>query len=101
LVPCLAVTKKQVYVPYLFTGAIVRGIPLRYQPDYERLQDLSPGPDLAHGRSPNWEALKGEYDYLLLVDERFFDAPVPEEFTVIFKGRGFSLFKTPRRSNGG
>ncbi len=96
--PCLAVITKQVYVPYLFTSNDVPGIPLKYQPDYYQLQRLSPGPILVNRQSPNWEAIIDRYDYFILGDENFFDAPVPQRLVPIYKGNKFNIYRSPTKT---
>jgi len=92
-VPCLAVASKQVYLPYLFTSDSNPGINMKYTPDYEPLQYLSPGPRLTYGQSPNWSAILDKFDYFLLGDEQFFNTPVPRQLTPVYKGNTFTLYK--------
>jgi len=95
-IPCLAVMKKEVYVPHLFTSANVPGLPLRYQPDYERLHMFRPGPFFQNGQSPNWKVFVPKYDYFYLTDERFFKDPVPKQLVPIYRGSHFVLYKNAR-----
>ena len=92
-VPCLALATKQVYLPYLFTSAGNPGIILKYTPEYEPLQRLSPGPTLANRQSPNWSAILGTFDYFLLGGERFFDTPVPPQLVPVYRGSDFTLYR--------
>ena len=95
-IPCLAVTKKQVYVPYLFTGSAIRGLPLRYRPEFETIQLASPGPYLPFGQSPNWPAIQEAYDFVLLVDGHHLEAPVPRQFKMLYRGRSVVLYEVTR-----
>lgn len=89
--PCLAVMKKQVYVPYLFTAPGI--VPLQYKPEYARLQRLAKGPVFSDGKSPDWNALRGQYDYYFLVNERHFKTPAPAELVPVFMGDKVRVYK--------
>jgi hypothetical protein len=94
--PCLAVITKQVYVPYLFTSNDIPGIPLKYQPASNQLQRLSPGPILVNNQSPDWTAIIDKYDYFVLGNEHFFDAPVPQRLVPVYKGNKFNIYRSPK-----
>ena len=95
--PALAVRDKKVFVPYLFSSDDIPGIPLQYRPEYVQLQRLSPGPILTSHESPDWSAILSKYDYFLLGDERFFDAPVPSDLVPIFTGNDFRIFRNSKK----
>ena len=92
-IPCLAVMKKEVYVPYLVTSREIPGLPLRYQPEYEQFGRLSPGPYFSYRQSPNWKAIADKYDYFCMTDEQFFKDPVPKQLVPVYKGSNFVLYK--------
>jgi hypothetical protein len=94
--PCLAVAKKDVYLPYLFTSDSNPGINIKYTADYEPLQYLSPGPRLADGQSPDWRATLDTYDYFILGGEHLFD--VPGQLMLVYKGSNFAVYKNSTRS---
>lgn len=94
--PLLAVTKKQVYLPYLSVGSAVT---LQYQPGVEPLQRLSRGPVLTNRASPNWSAILPAYDYFFLVDEKYFADAVPATLTRVFQGDRVTVYKGPRVSS--
>ena len=87
---------KDVFLPYLFTGNDVPGIPLWYQPGYRKLEALSPGPILENGESPNWAAIKDKYDFFILGDERFFREPVPAQLRLLYRGSNYMIYKSAR-----
>jgi hypothetical protein len=95
--PCLAVAKKDVYLPYLFTSDSNPGINMKYTADYERLQYLSPGPRLVDGQSPAWSAILDTYDYFILGDEQFFDIAVPGQLLPVYRGSNFAVYKNSTR----
>jgi len=94
-VPFLALKTKQVYMPYLFTGA---NSVMHYTPAYEGLQRLSPGSVLKHHISPNWQALLTSYDYALLVNDQLFDTPVPRELVPVFQEGKVRLYRNSLRN---
>jgi hypothetical protein len=94
--PCLAVITRQVFVPYLFTGNDVPGIPLKYKPEYYQIERLSAGPILLNRQSPNWVAIVDKYDYFILGNEDFFDTPVPQSLVPVYKGNKFNVYRSPR-----
>jgi len=91
--PCLAVADRQVFVPYLATGDIVPGIPLRYRPEFFTLQKLSPGPILTNGASPNWDAILGAYDYFVVGGEQYFNSPVPNQLVPVHVGPHLKVYR--------
>jgi hypothetical protein len=91
--PCLAVTDRHVFVPYLFTSDVIRGIPLRYRPEFASLQRLSSGPILTNRASPNWGAIVDAYDYFVIGNEKYFDTPVPAQLVPVYMGEGFKIYK--------
>jgi hypothetical protein len=97
--PCLAVAKKDVYLPYLFTTDSNPGINMKYTAAYEPLQHLSPGPRLAEGQSPDWRATLEAYDYLILGNERLFD--VPAQLLLVYRGSDFAVYKNSARGTKG
>ena len=94
--PCLAVARKDVYLPYLFTSNGNPGINMKYTPDYEPLQYLSPGPRLADGQAPAWSATLWAYDYFILGNELLVD--VPKELTLVYKASDFAVYKNSSRN---
>jgi hypothetical protein len=96
--PCLAVAKKHVYLPYLFTSDSNPGINMKYTAGYERLQYLSPGPRLVDGQSPDWSAILDTYDYFILGDAQFFDIAVPGQLMPVYRGSDFAVYKNSTRN---
>ncbi|HEV8261344.1 MAG TPA: hypothetical protein VGQ19_11385, partial [Burkholderiales bacterium] len=96
--PCLAVAKRHVYLPYLFTSNSNPVINMKYTADYERLQHLSPGPRLVDGQSPAWSAILDTYDYFILGDEQLFDIAVPGQLIPIYRGSAFAVYENSTRS---
>lgn len=96
--PHLMLSKRDVYLPYLFASLPGGGFTLRYQPDVEPLQRLSPGPVLTDHQSPDWNALLPQFDHYLLVNERYFTDPPPRSQLVqVYAGKTVSLYR--RRSS--
>ena len=91
--PCLAVATRDVYVPYLFTAEVIRGLPLRYRAEFAALQKRSPGSILTNRRSPDWESIRDAYDYFILGDERYFDEPVPATLVPVHVGNRFKIYR--------
>ena len=96
--PTLALMRRHVYVPYLFSGNSGVG-PLQYQPEVAPLQKLSRGPVLTNRRAPDWPAILGRFDYYLLVDEQYFSSPPPAQLFPVFQGKRVRVYKA--RDNGG
>jgi hypothetical protein len=93
-IPFLALRQRQVYMPYLFTGA---NSVMHYTAAYDGLRLLSHGPVLKHHESPNWRALLTAYDYFLLIDERYFDVAVPTELTPVLQAGRIRVYKNSLR----
>lgn len=91
--PCLAVAKKRIYLPYLFANPSQQ--PLSYAPEYADLQHISRGPVLTHGASPNWSGLRGSFDYFLLTNDQYFRDPVPKDLIPVFKGKQVAVYRRP------
>lgn len=91
--PCLAVAKKDIYLPYLFANPSQQ--PLRYTSRYVGLQRISRGPVLTHGESPNWDTLRRSFDYFLLTNEQFFRDPVPKDMIPVFRGKQVAVYRNP------
>jgi hypothetical protein len=89
--PQLALTKRNVFVPYLFDGP--GAIPLVYRPAFKELERRTGGGALLNRASPNWEVVMKEYDFALLINERFFTAPVPKELELIYDGNTVRLYR--------
>ena len=88
--PLLALSRKKIYLPYLFN---MNTVPLKYLPEFKRLQSLSPGPVLLHGTSPNWSAVIDNYDFFFLVNEEFFTDPVPSDLIRVYEGKKVIVYK--------
>lgn len=91
--PCLTVATRDVYVPYLFTAEVIRGMPLRYRAEFSQLEKLSPGPILTNRRSPEWESIRDAYDYFVIGDEQYFDEPVPAALLPVHVGNRFRIYR--------
>ena len=71
-------------MPYLFVSEL---LPLEYLPAFVLLQNITlGGPVPMNGNSPNGRPLLEEFDCYMLVNERFFKTPIPEELGIVFKG---------------
>jgi hypothetical protein len=93
-IPYLALKTKQVYMPYLFTGA---NSVMHYTPAYEGVQRLSSGMVLKHRESPNWQALLTSYDYFLLVNDQLFDTAVPKELVPVLQDGKVRVYRNSLR----
>jgi hypothetical protein len=96
--PCLAVAKRHVYLPYLFTSNSNPGINLKYTARYEPIQYLSPGPRLIDGQSPAWSAILDTYDYFVLGNEKYFGIPVPSSLIPVYRGSAFAVYRNSTRT---
>lgn len=92
-IPTLAVIQRQVYVPYLFTSATINGVPMRYKEPFEQLQLLSAGPILLNGQSPNWAAIKDQYDYFIVGGQKHFSSSVPSDLTEVYRGDDLAVYQ--------
>jgi hypothetical protein len=90
--PLLVLARHDVYVPFLFASDS-GGFTLQYQPDADTLQRLSPGPVLLNRRSPDWSSILNRYDYFLLVNQDYFDTPVPQQLALIYAGPTVRLYR--------
>ena len=91
--PCLAVAERHVFVPYLFTSDNIPGIPLRYRPEFAKLQTLSSGPVLTNRASPDWDVILNNYDFFVIGNEEYFDKPVPSTLIPVYVGEGFKIYR--------
>ena len=90
--PLLVLSRHAVYAPFLFASNS-GGFTLQYQPSVEPMQRLSKGPVLLNGASPNWPAIQGTFDYFILVNEAYFDTPVPQQLVPIYAGPTVKLYR--------
>lgn len=95
--PLLVLSRHDVYAPFLFASNS-GGFTLQYQPGVEPMQRLSPGPVLLNGASPEWPAILDTFDYFLLVNEAYFDTPVPKELVPIHAGQTVKLYRRATES---
>ncbi|HTP48658.1 MAG TPA: hypothetical protein VMQ50_17230, partial [Casimicrobiaceae bacterium] len=88
--PSLAVMKKDLYVPYLFSSS---EFTMSYTQAGAALQNLSVGQVLPNHLSPKWDAIVSNYDYFFLVDAQQLDTPIPKQLVQVFQGRTISVYK--------
>lgn len=91
--PLLLLARRDVYVPFLFASNS-GSFTLQYRPGVEPLQHLSKGPVLLGGQSPDWGAIQDQFDYVFLVNQTYFDTPVPKAWTQVFAGKNVKVYKT-------
>jgi hypothetical protein len=90
--PHLALLKKQLYMPFLFAGP---GFTLNYvsNDEHRELRSATTGPIFMDGKSPDWKKLLySKYDFFFLVNDHFFETPMPKEFISIFKGEKINVY---------
>lgn len=92
-IPLLAVARRDVYLPYLFTSNSNPGINLRYIGKYDALQYLSPGPKLTHGQAPNWGNVTKAFDYVLIGGKQYLTGALPASLVSVYDGTDFTLFR--------
>lgn len=95
--PTLVLSRRDVYVPYMFASS-GGGFTLQYRPEVEGWQKLSRGPVLLNAAAPDWATIVDHFDYFMFSGEAHFAVPVPAELERVFEEDGLSVYSRRREA---
>ena len=94
-IPCLSIIESSAFVPSLFAYPTQQ--PITFTKSYKNIAKQTKTPfQIGSNLSTDWYKLTNDYDYLLVVNEHYFDNKIPTEFKKIYCGSNFQFLKVKK-----